>query len=478
MAYQHGIYIQETPTALDAPVQSTSGVQVVIGTAPINLGDSSNVNKPVVANNYNEAVAAVGYSDDWSKYTICQSIDVSFKVFGVAPLVIINVLDPSKHNSAVTKTLAISNSTAVVDDIGVLLDSIVLKSTDAASPVTYDKDKDYTAAFNSDGKPVISIIEGGKIADSVENLNAEYKIVDTSKVVENDIIVGMDAVKEVYPRYNLIPGLIIAPGWSHIPDIEKALKQHNELINGNFNAEVLTDIDCKTVKTKDNAIKWKKDNNYMGNREIALWPMISVQDKKYRYSAFLAAFISWLDAQNDNVPYKSPSNKKIAISGTILEDGTEVFLDQLDANSLNENGIVTAINMAGWRTWGNNTAAYPLTADPKDRWIAVRRVFDWWGNNFVVDFFDKVDDPTNYRLIESVVDEENLKANGYQAAGKLAGAKITFNQADNPISNILDGKIIFKQTIGAYTPAESITNVLSFDPNLVQSALSGQGGNE
>ena len=39
------------------------------------------------------------------------------------------------------------------------------------------------------------------------------------------------------------------------------------------------------------------------------------------------------------------------------------------ANMLNGQGIVTAINDNGWKAWGNNTAAYPGTTDTKERWI-------------------------------------------------------------------------------------------------------------
>ena len=40
---------------------------------------------------------AVGYSDDFKKYTLPQSIDATFRKFAVAPVILINVLDPAKH---------------------------------------------------------------------------------------------------------------------------------------------------------------------------------------------------------------------------------------------------------------------------------------------------------------------------------------------------------------------------------------------
>lgn len=184
-----------------------------------------------------------------------------------------------------------------------------------------------------------------------------------------------------------------------------------------------------------------------------------IGEKTYRFSTIVAAAIAKRDSENENVPYKSPSNLKIAISDMVNDNGDSVFLDQIQGNVLNGMGIVTAINMGGWRTWGNNTAAYSFdpndssVMDPKDRFIAVRRMFDWWGNSFIQEYFDKVDDSTNYRLIESVVDSENIRANGFKAKGQIAGAKIEFNQEENSISNILNGKIKFVQKMAFYTPA-------------------------
>lgn len=486
MPYQHGISILEKPTAVATPLKSLSTIQVVIGTAPVNLlnNPAGAVNKPILVNTYDEAVAAVGYSDDWDKYTLCQAIYASFKVFGVGPLVLINVLDPAVDKTPLTElTVAITNGTAKVSVLGVLLDDTFIVK-DSTGTTTYVKGTDYTVAFDDEGYPVITKVVGGTIPAEETQLKVTGNKIDPSMVTKTDVIgsytaatniyKGIECITEVYPMFNLVPGLLLAPGWSQNKDVAVALDAKSALINGSFNAMNIVDLDCDTSKIYSDVITWKGTNGYTGKRQMALWPKIKIDDKIYWYSAVMAALIVYTDIQNKDVPFKSPSNKKItSMSAAVLANGTEVFLDQVQANALNGAGIVTAINMAGWRTWGNNTAVYPDDIDPKDRFIAIRRVFDWWGNNFIVDFFDKVDDPTNYRLIESVVDDENIKANGYQAAGQIAGAKISFNQVDNPIGNITNGQIKFVQSIGAFSPAEIIINELQFDPTMVQAALLG-----
>src|SRR5690606_5334327 len=121
-----GVYTSEVPTSVMSPVETTAGLQVVVGTAPINLAASTEyVNKPVLAYSYKEAVESLGYSDDWDKYTLCEAIDCAFNLYGVAPVVFLNVLDPDKHYEDVTgRTVEILSKKATIDDKGILLDTL------------------------------------------------------------------------------------------------------------------------------------------------------------------------------------------------------------------------------------------------------------------------------------------------------------------------------------------------------------------
>lgn len=48
----------------------------------------------------------------------------------------------------------------------------------------------------------------------------------------------------------------------------------------------------------------------------------------------------------------------------VVADGSEVILDVQQANYLNENGVVTALNFYnGFVSWGNYTACYPADTD-------------------------------------------------------------------------------------------------------------------
>ncbi|MCM3567851.1 phage tail sheath family protein [Neobacillus mesonae] len=483
MGYEHGITIQENATSVTPPIKTSAGVQVVIGTAPIYLVENPEaaVNKPVLAYTWNEAVTAFGYSDDFEKYTLCESMFASFKLSQVAPVVFINVLDPAIHKTAVAeKDQSLTNGVGIIDDDGVLLNSVVVKSADGTK--TFVRNTDYTLAFNTDNKPEITVIPTGTIGSDT-NIKVAYDKLDPSKVTKTDIIGGYDAatgkytgaelIRQVFPMYGLIPGLLLAPGWSHMPEVGLVLDAKGRKINGNFNAMNVLDVDSSTVKKYEDVETWKTDNSYTSEKSMVLWPKVKVGDKILWYSSVAAALMAYTDASNDDVPFVSPSNKRIGISATVLADGTEIYLEQTQANYLNGIGVVTAINWNGWRLWGNNTAIYPATTDPKDRFISVRRMFDWWGNTFIQSYFDKVDDPLNFRLIESLVDSENLRANGYQAKGQIAGASIEFNEELNSQEDILNGKITFIQKIAVFTPAEHIENILEFDPTILTNSIFG-----
>lgn len=179
-----------------------------------------------------------------------------------------------------------------------------------------------------------------------------------------------------------------------------------------------------------------------------------------------------LASDNEDVPNQSPSNHLLGVGGQCLEDGTEVYLDQDQANTVNGYGVTTAINQNGYRLWGNYTGAYPASSDAKDIWFAVRRMFSWQGNNFIQTYFDEVDDPMNNVLVQSVVDSENIRCSAY-APKYWAGASIEYKSDDNPKTAILAGTMKFRQHIAPYTPAQEIVDIIDYDTDTLAAAVGG-----
>lgn len=474
MAYLHGVRVQENPTSVPTPVKNEAGVPVIFGTAPVNLvaDPAGAVNKLFLCNSFAEAKVAVGYSDDYENYTLCQAMDAFFKAFGVAPVVICNVLDPATHKSTYSETLNIVDGQAVSTKKGILLDGLKVGDMTLGT--------DYTVAFNDDGYLVITVLK----SPAESTVAVSGNVIDASKVTESSIVgsydsgtgveTGIELIRKVYPTFGLTPSLLLAPGWSYKPTVGLALAEKCTDINGMFKCECVVDIDASRAAKYTDVEQIKQESGFSSPHTICVWPKVKYAGKEMYYSAIYAAMACYTDYNNDNVPNLSPSNRAIRISATVVEDGTEVNLDINQANELNAVGVVTALNLNGFKAWGNNTAAYPDTTDPKDRWIACRRFFSWWGNSFITTYLTKVDDPANYRLIESIVDSENVRGNSLVSQGKCAGIKMVYSKEDNPIANVLDGKIVFKQYLAPYTPAEDILNVLEFDPSMIEAALGGE----
>lgn len=478
----HGIFVNENPTSLAVPVSGTAGLQVVVGTAPVNMGDKPEaaVNVPVLANSYSEAVQQLGYSDDFSAYTLCQSMYASWKMFNVSPVVFINVLDPDKHKKELVEMeTPVTEKQATIRKTGIILKGLTVKNSSGGT--TLEAGKDFTTGFDENGYLVLTLLEAGKAADAT-SVKVSGSMLDPSKVTASDIIGGYDAatgketgievVRKVYPRLNVVPGTILAPGWSHIPEVGAALQAKTAGLNGIFKCIALLDLDTEKAKKYTDTKQVKEDSGYQDKNGVVLWPMDAVSGKILYKSATVGALLAYVDADNDNVPSLSPSNKLLKVTGQVLKDGTEVDLDQQQAGTVNSYGVVTAINMSGWKLWGNYTAAYPTASDVKDIWIMVRRMFNWHANTFIQTYMDKVDDPANYRLIETVVDSENIRCASL-APDKWAGGEIEFNLDENPITNIIAGKIKFRQRIAPYVPAQEITDELEYDVDMLQAAIGG-----
>ncbi len=480
--YKHGVYASEQPTSITAPIAGTAGLQVVIGTAPVNMlkDYSAAVNTPRLVNTYAEAVEAMGYHPDFANYTICESISASFRVIGVAPMVLINVLDPSKHKKALEETeIQVNGGKAVLNEQGALLDALVVKKDSTKLTV----DTDYTTTWNDDGTLNIVLIPGGQ-GDGATMLTVSGEKIDPTMVKPEDIVgsvdaetgkeTGMEVLRQIYPLLSVIPGLVIAPRFSKNPTVAAAMQAKTRDLNGVFKCNCIVDIDSSASgATKYADVKKVKEAQAVSDpNAYPVWLYTKVGDTVYSGSAMAAALTAYTDVQNDDTPNVSPDNKTVNITAACLEDGTEVLLDQEQANIVNSYGVATWLNMSGFRLWGNNTAAYPGNTDPKDRWFSIRRFLNWAANSFILTYFSKVGNPANKRLIEAIVDSENVRGNGFVARGVCARYETTFNEDENTTADLLNGKLTFHQYITPFTPTEDIEDVIEFDPDALTGALS------
>lgn len=407
MAFNHGVRTQETATSLIA-TKTDSITPFYVGTAPINMCEKQNINEPILCYSYAEAVENFGFVKDFENYTLCEAIDAHFSKFGAGPIVLVNVLDPKTHKKTTENQNVpfLENKTATIEDLGIIVSSLKITPT-----ITY------VTEFDENG--YLKIIQTGEESVSGNKLSVTYDKLDPSVIKNTDIVGGIDpstggkkgleCIATVFPKYRLVPNLILAPKWSTDSTVSAVMETKASLINGHFKGLALVDIDSKTVIKYSDTVKAKNDNN---------------------------------------------------LTSTYLE------VCYPEANYLNSNGITTAINWTGgWKAWGNRTSCFPDVTDPKDSFVASRLMFNFLTNSLVQTYWQKVDEPTNRNLITTITDSINIWLNGLQAAGKIIGGRVEFREEDNPLTSLIDGKIKFKLFFSPALPAEDICFDLEIDTN-------------
>lgn len=473
MAYKHGITSREVATSIISMTQVDAAMPVIVGTAPIHLAtDVAKPNTAVLCLKESDAYTQLGYSDDWEKYTLCEAMKSQFSLFSMAPVVFINVLDPEKHKQSVKgEEITITDGKVTVES-PVLLNTLKVSSTKSGQALEFGVD--YTTTQTENGALIIGVVNTGALS-SAASVFLTYDYVDPTAVTADDIVGGVDGegkrkglelVNEVFPRFGLIPGSILAPGWSHNTLVAAVMKAKSTSINGMFQAMSLADCPTDEVKKATSVNEWKNAKNYVDSHQVLCWPMVSLSGKKFHLSTQLAGVMGKTDSQYDGIPYKSPSNEALQADSAVLKDGTEIYSGPDEAAYLNGQGVMTALNfIGGWRAWGNRTTAYPSNTDVKDSVIAVRRMFNWVANTLITSFWAKIDDPTNKRLIENVVNSANVWLNSLTAQGALLGGRVEFIQDENPTTDLLDGIVKFHVFLAPPVPAREIEFIQEYDVN-------------
>lgn len=468
--FPHGVSWTDIPTSVIAPVASSAGVNVVFGAAPLHLVQDGRdrVNVPNLFNTYEDAVLALGFSSDWDKYDICEHMDAAFVEFGVFPVIYIPVNDPEQGmtNFAAAPFTLVNGQVDTHQELIAWL--IVVKSADAS--VTYALGTDYLLSLSDDNTWIITRVATGAIPNDGSTVSVSGKLPNANPIDGTDVIggidtdtgkrLGLEVIEDVFQKTGLVPGIIICPKWSKSPDVAAAMNAKCGSINGCFSCICLIDVDTEEVTQAADVLEYKNSNNLVSPSQQVLFGRPALvgasATKVFNFASQQGPLMQWVDAyRGAGLPYHSPSNKNLRMNALLLADGTELSMDLLNANMLNGQGVVTALNwIGGWKSWGNRTAAYPANTDVKDMFIPVKRMFNYVGNTVVLTIWQKVDEPGNRRLIDSVVNSLQLWLDGLASEGALLGARIEFRQDENPTTELLNGHYVFHIYIAAPTPAE------------------------
>ena len=471
MAYKHGAYGEITSSKV-TDAQQGDVVAAYIGTAPINLirgyADKDLVNMPIKVANMSDVQNKLGYSVNWEAFTLCEAFAAHFDntVGNVGPIYVVNVLDPDTHKAAqkTTKELHFVNQRAEFESSDIILDTFAI--ADKVEGV------DYSLEYNfAKGTVVVKLLK----ADAAASVQCSYNAVDADAVEAADIIgqttedgqyTGLHAMKLIYQYHNAVLNLLAAPGWSHLPEVYKAMVSTAQKLNGHWdgfvNADIpLLDAEGAAIDTLAKAIAWKEANGYTSEFSKVYWPKVKDgSNRVYCLSTVGQATMLRVDLSHDGVPFESPSNKEIMATAQYFgKDSKNRGFDQETGNGLNEKGITTACFWGGrWVLWGPHTAAYTYNGS-----MDARAIFDvnirmlmHVTNNFQLDHGTKIDQPMTPQERDTILNEEKEKLDTLTGIGALIGTpSVVFLETANPVSDMMNGDFVWDFNVTNTPPFKS-----------------------
>lgn len=473
MAVTHGINTSKKATSVSVPVTVASGVHFVVGTAPVQMVGGK-VNEVVMLNSYEEAVQLLGYSDDWQKYSLCMEVYSAFMLYKIAPVFVVNILDPAKHRTEEKAVTCTPVENRVELPLEVIADSVKVENK--------TKGEDFEV-FYTDTACIVEFI-----TDITGEVKVSSMSVDPSQVTKRDVIgghdvtthaiTGLELIDSTFPKYTIAPDLIVCPNWSHDPEVAAVMSAKGENINGVFPAMAMidlasTDNDGATYYTDAPALK--KRNNFSKTNQIVCWPKVALSEKVFDFSVQLAGSMTATDNNGDlggGTPCESASNKSLQADSTVLANGKEVTLDVQQGNYLNDNGIVTGLNFYnGFVSWGDYTACFPANTDPVDYFYCINRMFRWVAKTVVLSHWNYVDRSMKRRLLDAILQGVNNWLNGLTAEEKILGGRVEMLESENPLTALMAGRAKFHVYLTPPAPLQQMDWVLEYDTSYLTAAL-------
>lgn len=473
MAYLHGAY-GEILDSKTTSAKQTDVVAAYIGTAPVNLirgyADKEIINMPLKIQNMGEVQSQLGYATNWTDFTLCEAFAEHFDntAGNVGPIYVVNVLDPDTHREAeaTTKALTFKNNRAEFESSDIILDTFAIEGM--AEGV------DYSLSYNfTKGAVVVQLLK----TPTVENISCTYNTVDASAVVPADIIgqqtedgeyTGLHAMALLYQYYNAVLNILAAPGWSHYPEVYRAMVSTVQRLNGHWdgfvNADIpLVDDEGGKIDTIAKAQQWAEDHGYNSERSKVYWPQIKDgSGRAFHLSTVGSATMLRVDLSHNGVPFESPSNKEIMATCQYFGEGSKnKGFDQQTANTLNEKGITTACFWSGqWVLWGPHTAAFEYNGG-----MDARAIFDvnirmlmYITNSFQLDHGTEIDSPMTPQDKDTVLNFEKQKLDTLYGIGALIGTPtVEFLESANPTSNMVNGDFVWDFAVTNTPPFKSGT---------------------
>lgn len=471
--YLHGIETIEVERGPRGIRVVKSAVIAVVGTAPIG---PVNTLTPSLSE-----VDDAQFGPDLPGFGIPEAL-AGIHAFGTGTVLVVNVLDPAVHQTAVTgKSYTFEGNDQVKLAHGAL-QSITVKPDAAGTAYEAGTDYEVTALTGQ-----LKRVPGGQIP-AQGKIVVDYVYADPSKVTPADILGAIDAagrrsglklLPDSYNLFGFFPKILIAPGFSTLNSVSV------ELIAAANALGAVAYIDAPIGATVAQVIAGRGplgtiNFNTSSDRVRLCYPHVKVFDpatggEKLQPLSIRAAGLR-ARVDNDNGYWWSSSNKEL--TGVIgLERSLTARVDDpnSEVNLLNENGITTVFNSfgTGLRLWGNRTAAWPTVTHMKN-FENVRRTKDIIDESIRYSSLQFVDMPITTALIESIVESVNQFGRKLIGDEALLGFECWYDPARNPQTQLEMGHVLFSYKLTVPPPFERGT----FETEITGEYLATLGGNQ
>ncbi|MBR6127739.1 phage tail sheath subtilisin-like domain-containing protein [bacterium] len=403
-SFLHGVETVEITKGARTIQTVKTAVVGIVGTAPIDDVETANrtINTPTLILNETEAVKYFGKHKNG--FTIPQALEAIFDQ-GAGIAIVINVFDPSKHESV---------SDVTIGDINGSVDALTGKRT------------------------------GMKAFEDCYSLFGYYPKTIIAPVFCEDTAV-VSAMTTICNKIRAI-GIADAPVGATVQDVIKG-RGSEGTINFNTSSEriILCYPHLKVYDAESDSIKLQPYSQRLAGVIAA-----KDVDRGYHWSP-------------SNTEIQGIVGTERQLTSMINDPTSEVnALNEAGVVTVfNSYG-------SGFRTWGNRTAAYPSKTHPTN-FINVRRTADIIHESIEYSMLQFIDYPIDDGLIDSICESVNQFIRSLIGRGALIDGKCSYNEDKNPSTEIANGHLLFDIEFMPPTPAERITFESYIDIELLKS---------
>ncbi|MBQ2611609.1 phage tail sheath subtilisin-like domain-containing protein [bacterium] len=403
-SFLHGVETIEITKGAKTITTVKTAVVGIVGTAPIQdvADEYKTVNTPTLILNEVEAVKYFG--NHKAGFTIPQALQSIFDQ-GAGIAIVINVFDPTKHDSV--------SDVKVADIIG-KVDAVTEKRTGMKAF------EDCYSMFGYYPKTIIAPV-----------------FCEESTVVTE--------INTICKKIRAI-GIVDAPVGATVQDVIKGRGPQGE-INFNISSEriVLCYPHLKVYDSETDTITLQPYSQRLAGVIAA-----KDVDKGYHWSPSNTEINGIVGLERQ---LTSMINDPTSEVNTLNEAGVLTVFNSYGS---------------GFRTWGNRSSAYPASTFPTN-FINVRRTADILHESVEYAMLDFMDFPIDNGLIDSICETVNQFIRTLIGRGALIDGKCTFNQDKNPTTELANGHLVFDIEFMPPTPAERITFESFIDIELLKS---------